>query len=91
MPDDALLVQQIERARAQLIEEVEGVNADEIILVSAEAVDWPDGSLGCPEPGVMYGQVITRGYKVVLEAGGVEYPFHTDANPDGQLILCTEE
>ena len=31
----------------------------------AEAVEWPDGSLGCPELGVMYIQVITPGYQVV--------------------------
>ena len=91
MPDTTLWDQQIERARARLVEEVDGISADEITLVTAEAVDWPDSSLGCPQPGMMYGQVITPGYKIVLEAGGVEYSFHTDANPDGQLILCTQE
>jgi hypothetical protein len=91
MPDDEILANLIERARARLLQEVEGLSEEEITLVSAEAVDWPDGSLGCPQPGMVYGQVITRGYLIILEAAGERYPFHTDANPEGQLVLCTEE
>jgi hypothetical protein len=91
MPGDEVLAQLIERARARLLEEIDGLSAEDITLGSAEAVDWPDGSLGCPQPGMMYGQVITRGYLIILEADGETYPFHTDANPQGQLILCREE
>lgn len=91
MPGDEVLAQLIERARARLLEEIDGLSAEDITLVSAEAVDWPDSSLGCPQPGMMYGQVITRGYSIILEADGETYPFHTDANPQGQLILCTED
>ncbi len=43
-----------------------------------EAVDWSDASLGCPEPGQVYAQVITPGYRVLLEAAGKEYEVHTD-------------
>ena len=47
-----------------------GVAEDAIELDKAEAVDWSDASLGCPEKGMMYAQVITPGHKVSLKAGG---------------------
>jgi hypothetical protein len=52
--------------------------ADQIILVSIEAMDWSDTSLGCPQEGMMYAQVITPGYLIVLEAQGQQYEYHTD-------------
>lgn len=53
------------------------INPDEIELVSAEAVNWPDASLGNPQPGMMYAQVITPGYKIVLAAKGNRYQYHS--------------
>ncbi len=51
----------------------------EAIAVAAwEPVDWPDTSLGCPEPGMMYAQVIVPGYVVFLEARGETFRVHTD-------------
>lgn len=41
-------------------------------------VEWSDSSLGCPKPGMMYLQVITPGYRIVLEHDGHPYIFHTD-------------
>jgi len=55
-----------------------GVGVEEVTLVSAEAVEWPDRSLGNPQPGIVYAQVITPGYKIILSAGGQEYEYHTD-------------
>lgn len=63
------------------------VPADQIRLVSVEAVEWPDTSLGCPEPGMNYAQVIVPGYLIVLEAGGKQYEYHTG---DGNIILCQD-
>jgi hypothetical protein len=57
-----------------------------IQLVSVEAVEWPDTSLGCPQPGMMYAQVITPGFLVILEAGGEGYAYHT--NRADQVVLC---
>ncbi|WP_026369158.1 hypothetical protein [Kallotenue papyrolyticum] len=56
-----------------------GCRPEAIEVIDAEAVEWPDSSLGCPQPGMMYMQVITPGYRVVLEHGGQRYTFHTDA------------
>jgi hypothetical protein len=57
-----------------------------ITLVRAETVDWPDSSLGCPQPGMMYLQVVTPGYRLVLAAGGVTAEYHTDAG--GRFVVC---
>jgi len=59
-----------------------------IQLISVEPVEWSDASLGCPQPGMMYAQVITPGYLVVLEAEGEQYTYHTDM--DRFVVLCEE-
>jgi hypothetical protein len=65
-----------------------GLAPEAIRLVSAEAVKWSDASLGCPQPGMMYAQVITPGFRVLLEAGGKEYEYHTD---QGRFVVLCEE
>jgi hypothetical protein len=55
-----------------------GLASEMVRLVSVEAVEWRDTSLGCPQPGMMYAQVITPGFRVVLEARGKKYDYHTD-------------
>lgn len=70
----------------QLAVDVPGVDLTKATVVTGEAVEWSDGSLGCPEMGVLYTQVITPGYHVVISVDGVEYDYRaTDA---GQVRLC---
>src|SRR5687767_10541093 len=38
-----------------------GIEASAVTVVSVESVTWSDGSIGCPEPGRAYPQVITPG------------------------------
>ncbi len=45
------------------------------VLESGEAM-WPDAGLGIPEPGMMYAQVLTEGFHVLLEAAGKTYEYH---------------
>ena len=45
-------------------------------MASVEAFDFPDSSLGVPEPGQNYMTVITPGYVIILEANGVSYEYH---------------
>ncbi|MDQ2781859.1 MAG: hypothetical protein M3Y26_04900 [Actinomycetota bacterium] len=54
-----------------------GLSFDEIRVVSAESITWPDRSLGCPHPGMVYPQVMVDGAKVVLEANGHRYAYHS--------------
>lgn len=63
-----------------------GVPAETITVVEAQEVTWPDASLGCPQPDMMYAQVLTPGYQVVLEAGGQRYDYH-GSSPDN-MFLC---
>ena len=70
------------------LSEQTGVPADEITLVSMEAVDWSDASLGCPQEGFMYAQVITPGYLIILEAQEQQFEYHTDQTTN--VVLCQE-
>lgn len=64
-----------------------GIPAEEIDVVSVEAYEWSDASLGCPEPGKSYAQVITPGYRVILEAEGETFEVHTDE--EGRtVVMC---
>ena len=65
-----------------------GFALEGIRLVSVNAVRWRDASLGCPRPNTKYLQVITPGFKVVLEAEGRTYEYHTDA---GRVVVLCEK
>lgn len=74
MPGQQQAVDVCVRALAEKL----GLPKGEIQVLEVESVEWPDTSLGCPEPGMMYAQVITPGFRVRLRAGGKTYVFHTD-------------
>lgn len=80
--EDSPLVQQ---AKADLAAHL-SVDMAEIDVMKAQNVAWRDGSLGCPEPGMMYTQVIINGTKIVLSVDGEEYHYHAGA--DGEPFLC---
>ena len=64
----------------------QAVDVAEVELIDSGPVTWPDGSLGCPEPGHMYTQALVDGSHVVLAIDDTEYHFH--AGPDGDLFYC---
>lgn len=66
-----------------------GVPVDRIGVTQAEAVEWSDGSLGCPEPGQMYTQAIEPGYHVLLDADGVELDYR--ATVRGNFRVCESD
>ena len=59
---------------------------EEIGVTRDQAVVWSDGSLGCPQPGVMYTQALVDGYWVELEVDGRIYDYR--AARTGHFILC---
>jgi hypothetical protein len=61
----------------------------DVKVVTAEAVTWPDGALGCPQPGMMYTQALQPGYRIVLEAGGQTLNYHASAK--GGPAFCPPE
>lgn len=64
-----------------------GVAASSLKAVSVEPVAWPDASLGCPQEGYAYAQVVTPGYRVVMEHNGQRYTYHTKATAS-LVVTC---
>ena len=62
------------------------VPREQLAIVRAEAVVWSDGSLGCPEPGMEYAQMLVNGYWVVINAARQTYDFRVSR--DGSFRLC---
>jgi len=62
-----------------------GVDEEEITVERAEPVRWRDTSLGCPQKGMMYAQVITPGYRVWLQVEGKTYDVHVGS---GRAVVC---
>ena len=81
--------EQVVRLAVEDLAERLDLSPEQIRLVSVEAVDWPDASLGCPQPGMMYAQVITPGYRITLEAEEETYEYHTDTGD--HIVLCQPE
>ena len=67
-----------------------GVDPASITLVSIEPVEWRDSSLGCPQPDMMYAQMLTPGYRIVLSTGDETVEYHTTTNADGPMVHCEE-
>ena len=57
-----------------------------IVVVRADGVVWPDGSLGCPQPGMMYTQALVPGFRIVLRAG--DQLLHYTAGTRGGPAFC---
>ena len=62
-----------------------GVAPADITVVTAKSVTWPNGALGCPQPGFMYTQMVEPGYQVVVEAGGTRLDYRVGISGAPQL------
>jgi len=65
-----------------------GVDPSAVTLVSAEARTWPNGALGCPEKGFLYTDMITPGYRIVVEAGGRQYDYRATQRGQSDVRWC---
>jgi len=65
----------VDRARQDLARRLK-IDESQIEALSFEIKVWPDGSLGCPKPGMEYIQVLVEGYLIRLRYQGVEYNYH---------------
>lgn len=88
---DAALQSFIDRAVADLARR-SSVDSVEIRTLEAKAVVWPDGSLGCPTPGVEYTQVLQEGVLIRLQLGGRTYAYHGGGSRMPELCenVCNE-
>ena len=75
-------------ARAVLADEV-GATETALSLNSAEKVEWPDASLGCPQEGFAYAQLQIPGYRLLFSHQGAVYAVHT--NEDGSRAVVCED
>ena len=85
LPVDAGLSILIEKAKADLANRLT-VSANEISLVEVTSVTWSDSSLGCPQEGMVYAQVLTPGYLILLEHGGTTFEYH--ASSRDSIVTC---
>ena len=75
-------------AARQALSEKTGLLPEEIRLVSIEYVEWRNSCLGVETPGLNCLEVITPGYRIILDAAGRQYEYHT--NQDGShLVLAS--
>lgn len=59
----------------QVLAQDTGTDYKDIEIVSVEAVNFSDSSLGCPQPDMSYLQVITPGHKVIAKVPGSDELF----------------
>ena len=64
-----------------------GVPEERISVDSVRAVEWSDSSLGCPQPGQAYLQVITPGHRVTLRVDGASHFVH---EARGRAFVCRQ-
>lgn len=86
-PSDPDLKKLITQANGDLAGRV-SVPVDQIEVLEARAVVWPDASLGCPQPGMRYKQVPVDGALIRLRANGQVYEYHRGGSRG--LFLCEQ-
>ncbi len=88
-PPDPAMQRLVEQAKADLARRL-SITEDRIELVSALQVDWPDTSMGCPQPGGEYLHVWVVGELIRLRAEGRVYEYHSGPNRPPFLCLPTK-
>ncbi len=75
-PFDPPMEKIVNQAKQDLAKRL-AININQVSLVELLSVTWPDGSLGCPQPGMGYTQVTVDGLLIRLSAGGNVYEYHS--------------
>jgi hypothetical protein len=69
----------------QIVAERIAIDPSLVTISESTAVDFPDASLDCPQPGMAYAQVITPGYRVTAEAQGEFFDIRVSGS---RAIIC---
>lgn len=86
-PDTSMVLPiEVMQAVVDLVALETGDEVTTVTIVSVEAVEWPDAFLGCPVEGSFAAQVITPGYRVVVQLEGEQLQIHTDLT--GNAVTC---
>jgi hypothetical protein len=75
----------VDQAKSDLAQRL-SLPTNEIDLVEVTEVEWSDASLDCPQPGISYLQVITPGYRILLNVNDQAYEYHS--NRDAYVVYC---
>ena len=86
-PPDPSLNPLVQQAKEDLAHKL-SVPVDQIEVLEARAVVWPDASLGCPQPGMRYRQVPMDGALIRLQVEGKVYEYHSGGGRDP--FLCEQ-
>ena len=78
---------EVETAARKLLAGELGADEGDFRLDASERVQWSDASLGCPQEGMMYAQVITPGYKLVFDLAGASHAVHTSSD-GSSMVAC---
>ena len=78
----------IEKAKEDLAQRL-SISLDQISLVQATGVVWPNSSMGCPQPGMEYLQVPEDGALIILQAEGNMFEYHSGGRRG--LFLCEKK
>lgn len=65
-----------------------GVPVDQLRLERLDPRQWPDSALGCPQPGLLYSQIVTPGYIMLVAGAGKQLEYHTDMHT--HIALCQQ-
>jgi hypothetical protein len=64
------------------------ISSSQISLINATEVMWPNASLGCPQDGMVYADVLTPGYLLILGYNGNTFEYHTGR--DSAISTCKD-
>lgn len=84
-PEEPALQELITNVKADLAGRL-SLPMQEISLIEFTEVEWSDSSMDCPEPGMSYLQVITPGYRIILQANNNSYEYHSSR--DAYFVYC---
>jgi hypothetical protein len=76
-------------AAIQDISKKYNIPAEQIKIISTQAMTWPNGCMGVVIPGVMCTDVIVDGFVIKLEANGQQFEIHS--NQDGTSVIDAAE
>lgn len=89
--EDVIASEPVQAAIADLAER-QSVEPDAVTVAGHRAVTWSDGSLGCPQPGMMYTQALVPGHQLILEVDGELFSYHSGDRgaQAGQFSYCAD-
>lgn len=75
-------------ARQALAQQL-AIDPDEIQILTAERVEWPDSCLGVQVMDMACAQIPTPGYRILLQADGQTYEYHSDVSGEALMVAET--